>query len=221
MGHLNLLFQMNSPFLTFAHFCIWSSGCYQFIRGFSVLAVYHVTLIYSVNGFPQSLVHLLFTCVSYVLPKVELSLLDLYFVYYFTEKKRRQQSERKEWSTKARLLSLERKTILLSPLLKASLTTHLHYWSVSCWGDCSCLLGVHASVGHERQASEASAGEGCAGCGAETSGSHGWNPRPLVEMVSYHQSHPLSSSAPGESKETKDPQDPRCSSQEQYKDHHL
>lgn len=76
-------------------------------------------------------------------------------------------------------------------------------------------------MGHERQASEASVGEGCAGCGAETSGSHGWNLRPLVEMVSYHQSHPLSSSAPGESKETKDPQDPRRSTQEQYKDHHL
>lgn len=89
MGHLNLLFQMNCPFLTFAHFFIWSSGCYQFIRGFSVLPVYHVTLIYSVNGFPQSLVRLLFTCVSYVLPTVELSLLDLYFVYYFTEKKKK------------------------------------------------------------------------------------------------------------------------------------
>ena len=53
-------------------------------------------------------------------------------------------------------------------------------------------------MGRERQANEASEGEGCAGCGTETSGNPGLNPRPLVEMVSYHQSHHLSSSAPVE-----------------------
>lgn len=51
-------------------------------------------------------------------------------------------------------------------------------------------------MGHGRQASEASEGEGCAGRETETSGSPGWSLRPLVEMASYHQSHHLSSFAP-------------------------
>lgn len=51
-------------------------------------------------------------------------------------------------------------------------------------------------MGHERQANEASEGEGCVGCETETSGNPDLNLRPLVEMVSYHQSHHLSSFAP-------------------------
>lgn len=64
-------------------------------------------------------------------------------------------------------------------------------------------MGVHASVGRGRQASEASEGEGCVECGTEISGSPGWSLRPLVEMASYHQLHHLSSFAPENKKKPK------------------
>lgn len=81
--------------------------------------------------------------------------------------------------------------------------TYLHYWSVSCWGDCSYHVGVRASVGHGGPADETSADEGCAGCGAERAGSPGSSPRPLVGMASSHQAHHPSSSVPVESKDTR------------------
>lgn len=51
-------------------------------------------------------------------------------------------------------------------------------------------------MGHGKQANEASEGEGCVRCGTEISENPGLSPRPLVEMVSYHQSCRLSSFAP-------------------------
>lgn len=64
-------------------------------------------------------------------------------------------------------------------------------------------MGVRASVGRGRRASEASEGEGCAGCGTEISGSPGWSLRPLAETASFHQSHHLSFFAPENKKKPK------------------
>lgn len=51
-------------------------------------------------------------------------------------------------------------------------------------------------MGHGRQANEASEGEGCVRYETEIAENPDLNSRPLVEMVSYHQSCHLSSFVP-------------------------
>lgn len=57
-------------------------------------------------------------------------------------------------------------------------------------------MDVHASEGRGKQANESSEDEGCVRYGTEISENPGLIPRPLVEMVSYHQSYHLSFSVP-------------------------